>query len=71
MLDRHFETQGIQKKNTLKIAERTASYDNRAFNLLHTFFRGPSLNIYKKNGYKILKLKFTYFILIPILFHAT
>jgi len=28
------------------------------------------LNIYKKNGYKILKLKFTYFILIPILFHA-
>ena len=61
MLDRHFKTQGIQK-TTLKNAKRTASYDNKALNLLHTFFGGPTLSIYKKKGYKILKLKLTYFI---------
>jgi len=34
-------------KNAYRSAKRTASYDNRAFNLLHTFFRGL-LSIYKK-----------------------
>jgi len=39
-------------KNYLKSAKRTASCDNRAFNLLHTFFGGPTFNIYKKKGIK-------------------
>jgi len=49
LLDRDFKTQGIQK-NTLKSAKRTA-YDN-SIQLLHTFFGGQTLNIYKKMGIK-------------------
>jgi len=49
------------KKTTLKSAKRTVSHDNRAFNLLHTFLEATTLSIYRKNGHKILKLKFTYF----------
>jgi len=51
MLDRHFNTQGIQK-TSLKSAKRTASYDNKAFNLLHTLFGSPTLSIYEKKGIK-------------------
>jgi len=47
LLDRHFKTQGIQIA-TLNSANRTASYDNKAFNLLHTLFGGSTLRIYKK-----------------------
>jgi len=36
------------QKTTCRSAKRTASYDNRAFNLLHTVFRGPTLSRNKK-----------------------
>jgi len=65
--DWQFWTPGIQKIPAEVLRELIHMIT--AFNLLNTFFRGPTLSIYRK-GYKILKLKFTYFVLIPILFHV-
>ena len=61
LLDRYFKTQGIQR-TTWKGANRTASYGN-SFQFASYIFQRPNFKHPYKKGYKILKLKFTYFVL--------